>query len=176
MKKTKTKIVLDADVVIHFIESKYLSKLYLIYPAYQYVILDIVLEKELCCKETKDYINRYLTAFPNHIKVENWFPAGEVLKEYAKLLKVYGLGESASMAYCKFNNNVIASSNIRDVKSYCEDNQITYLTTMDLLWEAYTSKIMTEDECNDFIANVLATDSKLPVSKITFYKPRQIIL
>lgn len=54
--KNKIKIVLDADVVIHFIKGGYLSRLHLIFPSYQYVILDKVLNCELSNKDTKTYM------------------------------------------------------------------------------------------------------------------------
>lgn len=47
MKSEKVKILLDADVVIHFIKGGCLSLLPDILPAYQFAILDIVLDREL---------------------------------------------------------------------------------------------------------------------------------
>ena len=38
----KTKIVLDADVIIHFIEAGNFSLLPDIFPEYEYIILDVV--------------------------------------------------------------------------------------------------------------------------------------
>lgn len=40
MKHKKTKIVLDADVIIHFIEANSFSLLPDIFPEYEYLILD----------------------------------------------------------------------------------------------------------------------------------------
>ena len=39
---TKTKIVLDADVIIHFVKVGQFSLLLDIFPEYQYLILDVV--------------------------------------------------------------------------------------------------------------------------------------
>lgn len=47
MKSEKVKILLDTDVVIHFIKGGCLSLLPDILPAYQFAILDIVLDREL---------------------------------------------------------------------------------------------------------------------------------
>jgi hypothetical protein len=76
------------------------------------------------------------------------------------------------MAYCKFNHDIIASSNIKDIKDYCEQNGISYLTTMDFLYEAYRKSILTEEECNTFITSVIKKGSILPNIKITDYCPR----
>jgi hypothetical protein len=81
----------------------------------------------------------------------------------------FGKGESACMAYCKFNKGILASSNLKDIAKYCEDNGITYLTTMVFLTEALKANQMTEKECNGFIRNVKTAGSKLPVDTIAEY-------
>ena len=73
------------------------------------------------------------------------------------------------MAYCRFNKDILASSNLKDITKYCEDNGLVYLTTMDFLAEALRAKQLTEQECNDFIKNVKAVGSKLPVNRIDEY-------
>ncbi|KAA6312661.1 hypothetical protein EZS27_036443 [termite gut metagenome] len=172
----KTKIVIDADVIIHFLKGGYLSLLHKIFPEYQYVILDIVLNKELRKhRDTRIAIDNHLN-YCKYIQIENWNPNNEMIKEFAYLSTKYGLGESASMVYCKYNQDVIASSNITEITNYCNTNNITYVTTMDFLWTAYITKKMTETECNDFISKVLSAKSKLPVKRITDYTPREICL
>ena len=42
MERKKTKIVLDADVIIHFIKADCFSLLPDIFPEYEYIILDVV--------------------------------------------------------------------------------------------------------------------------------------
>lgn len=158
----KTKIIIDSDVIIHFIKGDSLPILHEIFPAYQYVILDIVLNEELRKNTaTRDYLDRYLTLF-GHIKVEKWQPDYLLMKEFATLKKKYGLGESASMAYCKFHNDVIASSNISEITDYCDKNDIVYVTTLGFLWRAYKTGKMTQQECDDFISKVKQKGSKLP--------------
>jgi len=158
----KTKIIIDSDVIIHFIKGDSLPILHEIFPTYQYVILDIVLNEELRKNTvTRDYLDRYLTLF-DHIKVEKWQPDYQLMKEFATLKKKYGLGESASMAYCKYHNDVIASSNITEITDYCDKNDIVYVTTLDFLWQAYQTGKMTQQECDDFISKVKQKGSKLP--------------
>lgn len=158
----KTKIIIDSDVIIHFIKGEYLPILHEIFSGYQYVILDIVLNEELRKNNvTRYYLDRYLTQF-DHIKIEKWAPDYLLMKEFATLKKKYGLGESASMAYCKFHNDVIASSNITEITDYCDANDIVYVTTLDFLWKAYQTGKMTQKECDDFIFKVKQKGSKLP--------------
>ena len=68
-------------------------------------------------------------------------------------------------------NDVLGSSNLRDIKEYCEKNQITYLTTIDFLYYAYVHKKMTEKECQHFISDVNSKGSRLPVVDIMTYVP-----
>jgi predicted nucleic acid-binding protein len=170
----KTKIVIDADVIIHFYKADYLSILHKIFPSYEYVILSIVLDEEIYGK-TSDIIKNHILLLKK-INIEQWSPSGEMLREYALLLKTYGKGESACMAYCKFNHDIVASSNLKDIKNYCETNGITYLTTMDFLYEAFRKNILTENECNLFISSVIEKGSKLPNIKITEHLPRNLFL
>lgn len=172
MNNPKIKIVLDADVVIHFIKGECLSLLPEILPGYRFVVLDIVFDTELrrnaqTCTQIDNQIR-----FVGNITVEAWKPNYEMMKEYAFLLQTFGVGESASMVYCKYNPNVLASSNLRDIKFYCEQNNITYLTTMDFLSLAHRKKILNEEECDAFITAVLQQGSKLPVKRLRDYTPR----
>ena len=93
----------------------------------------------------------------------------EMVKEYAALKKGgKGEGESACLAYLRFNDDILGSSNIKDIKAYCEQYNIKYLTTMDFICEAYRKNLLSEEECNDFVKSVLAKKSKLPCK--TFYE------
>ena len=167
----KVKIVLDADVLIHFCEAERLSMLPEILPEFEHVILDVVYKEVFPIQNQLDNQIRLL----KNIKMEAFSPSGEMLFEYAKLSKTRGKGESACMSYCRFTNNVIGSSNIRDIKDYCKQNRITYLTTLDFLYYAYKRGIMTEDDCKKFVEDVQANGSKLPNIDITKYIPENII-
>ncbi len=69
------------------------------------------------------------------------FPDSEqVLREYSILRRTKGKGESACMAICRYQKNILASSNLRDIKSYCEEHKIEYITTMDILAIAYNKE------------------------------------
>ena len=85
----------------------------------------------------------------------------EILIEYARLKSSMGDGEAACMAVAKHTKDYIASSNLKDIKAYCDYFGIVYLTTMDILLEAYQKGIMSEAQCNAFIKEVKSKDSKL---------------
>ena len=79
------------------------------------------------------------------------------------------------MAYCRFHNNVLGSSNLRDILTYCETNGITYLTTVDFLYYAVRRNIMTRQQADDFILQVNAKGSRLPVINWNTYVSQTIL-
>ena len=165
----KTKIVLDADVIIHFIKAGQFSLLLDIFPEYQYLILDVVYNEVTKHRETKTQIDNTLQFFSSRISNIKFAPKGESIREYARLLQSLGRGESAGMVYCRDNHDVLGSSNLRDIKQYCSENGITYLTTLDFLYYAYIRKKITKEECDAFIEEVISKDSKLPKIDISQY-------
>lgn len=98
-----------------------------------------------------------------------------MLKEYAMLRSRYGRGESACMAYCRYTNNVIGSSNIKDIKEYCKKQKIVYLASVDFLYYAFVRGKMTAVECSEFISEVNSKGSRLPDIDITQYMPDNMI-
>lgn len=169
----KVKVVLDSDVIIHFIKGDCLSLLPQILPAYSFIILDVVYEKELASSHR--VILQNIVGLLKTISIVCWNPGREERQEFFKLQKKFGLGESAAMAYCNYHHDVLASSNLKDILEYCNENEITYFTTMDFLYQAMYKGVMSENECDEFIAKVLARDSKLPVSKMSEFIPRLML-
>lgn len=156
------KILLDADVIIHFIKGGHIGVLHTIFPNKLY-LLDLVFDEVFkgALRTQVENLFQYKMIFD--LTFSNDMP---ILKEYARLKKTYGSGESACMAYCKFHQDVLASSNLKDIKHYCEENGIQYLTTMDFLAEAYQRGILSEAESDLFIYNVKLQGSKLPCNTI----------
>lgn len=173
MKSKPTRIVLDADVIIHFTRAEKFSLLLDIFPEYGMIILDVVYKEISILKEQKTIIDNYLKFFPQKIKTEVFSPKGESRKEYAYLRNklLLGKGESACMIYCRDNQDVLGSSNLKDIREYCEQNRITYLTTIDFLYYAYIRGKITSREVSDFIQDVIAKGSKLPQIEIEKYTP-----
>ena len=172
---TKTKIVLDADVIIHFVKAGQFSRLLDIFPEYEYIILDVVYEEVSKHRATKVQIDNTFRFLGNRISSVRFAPEGASIMEYARLLRTVGKGESACMVYCRDNHDVLGSSNLRDIKEYCTDNGITYLTTLDFLYYAYIRKKMTKEECDAFIAEVVNQGSKLPCVDISRYRCEVLI-
>ena len=165
-KGVKTQIVLDADVVIHFSKGGLLSLLPSIFPDYEYVLLEAVHEELL--SDIRTQIDNQMALLKN-ITLLPFAPRDEMLREYAMLRSRFGKGESACMAYCLFTHNVIGSSNLRDIRAYCQEKQITYLTTMDFLWYAWRKHLMTTDEVKTFMNEVRSKGSILPEVDIEKY-------
>ena len=152
------KILLDSDVIIHFIKAGKQLLLPKIYPN-QMVILDKVKSELDKRKKNLVSINNFIAyAKIEVIKIPNNL---DVIKEYSILKKSKGEGEAACMAVARFSKDYIASSNLKDIKAYCDYFGIVYLTTMDILLEAYQKGIMSEAQCNAFIKEVKSKDSKL---------------
>lgn len=170
MAKIKLKdILIDADVVSHFITGGQILILHKIYPN-KILILDKVYDELLKFSSKKSEVQNILN-FGIVTKIP--FPSGNqaMLKEYLHIKKMMfkGDGESACLAYAKNTNNIIGSSNLKDVKSYCALHSIELLTTMDFLCEALTQGVLSMSNCDDFISRVLNAGSKLPVKKMTDY-------
>lgn len=160
--------MLDADVIIHFIKGDRISILIELY-AQRLIILDRV-DEELRKNKSVDVI------LENMIRLKSLsiipFPSNDmiVFKEYARLIKTKGKGESACLAYCRFHPHIIASSNLRDIRRYCEEHEVAYITTMDILCIALNRKLLTETECDNFIRKVRESNSKLPNITIIKYR------
>jgi hypothetical protein len=165
-RKSEPNILLDADVVRHFISGKRLLHLAAIFPK-RFVMLDKV-KTELC--RSRSLVNE-VTNFLSMCKIPVVpFPSKlEIIKEYAQLTKKFGEGESACMAVARFEKEFIASSNLRDIKAYCLEHHIKYYTTMDLLVESMNKNILTEADCNQFIQDVKSKGSKLPCNTMAEY-------
>lgn len=165
MSGDKVKIVLDADVLIHFQKAGYLSLLPDIFPEYDCIVLSVVYEEISSIRKQLDMQVQVL----KNIALETFAPKSEMAREYAYLSSRFGRGESACMAYCRFTSNVLGSSNLRDISNYCKDNGITYLTTLDFLYYAYIRKKLTKEQCDTFIRDVNEKGSKLPLIDIEAY-------
>ena len=163
----KVKIILAADVLLHFAKGGRLSMLPEILPEYEHVVLNVVYDE---IKSIQNQLDNQIL-FLKNISKEAFNPTSEMLVEYARLLQTFGKGESACMAYCRYTQNVIGSSNLKDIKEYCEKQKITYLTTLDFLYYAFVRGKLTAKDCERFIDDVVAQGSKLPRIEIEKYLP-----
>lgn len=165
-KDGKPKILLDCDVVIHFTKAGKQLLLPKIYPG-QFIMLSKVYQELERRKSTLAALNNFLQW--SGIEVVDMPKSIDIIREYALLRKTMGDGEAACLAVARHTKDCVASSNLKDIKAYCELHQIVYLTTMDILAEAYKQGIMNEAECDQFIYDVVSKDSKLPFRTIQEY-------
>ena len=165
-------MVLDADVIIHFAKGGYLSMLPTIFKEFECVVLDKVYN------ELKGGIKHQLdnqVIFMKNIRLIEFNPIGDVMYEYFRLLESKGSGESACLAYCRFTNNVIGSSNLKDTSDYCKEHDIAYLTTIDFLYYAIKKGLMTNVEAEQFISDVISRGSILPKVDFVTYIPSTLL-
>ena len=161
MKDKKLKIVLDTDVVLHFMKGGRLSLLLDIFASEcEYVMLSTTYD-EIRNRDQKNQIDNHINLLKNLTKVK-FNPTGEMRRVYAMLTSQFGKGESACMAYCQFEHHVIGSNNTRDIREYCNNNGISYLTTGDFLYYAIKRGKMTESDAAQLIADARAQGSNVP--------------
>lgn len=170
MAKIKLKdILIDADVVSHFITGGQILILHKIF-SNKILMLDKVYDELLKFNAKKLAVENLINL---GIVTKVPFPSNNhaILKEYLHIKKLMfkGDGESACLAYVKHTKDIIGSSNLKDVKRYCALHSIELLTTMDFLCEAFRIGLLTESNCDEFISSVLAAGSKLPVTKMSEY-------
>lgn len=173
MAKDKLKdILIDADVVSHFIAGGQGLLLNKIFPN-RIIILDKVYDElKRHTAKAREVDNLFNFGILHQIA----FPTShqEMYREYLHIKKVMfkGDGESACLAYVRHTDDIIGSSNLRDVKEYCRMHSIELLSTMDFLCEALNKCLLNIQECDEFISRVLAAGSRLPVTKMKDHKCR----
>ena len=162
MGKDEKLVLLDSDVIIHLFRAERLSLLQELYPD-RIIILDVVylelLQNPTINKQIENLL-RFKQAKIYDFPTQN----DEVMKEYIFLTQsqLKGKGESACMAVCRFDKNILASSNLRDIKPYCTQHNIQYLTTLDLLAIAFQRQVISEADADQCIKDIKANGSRLP--------------
>ncbi|WP_188440745.1 hypothetical protein [Belliella aquatica] len=164
MKKNDKIILIDADVISHYISGGQILLLPKIFP-FPIKVLDKVYAeisrmpgKKIEVDNLINFNLMELITFPENDP--------QIKKEYLHIKKLMfkGDGESACLAVVRYSKNILASSNLKDIANYCKMHQITYLTTMDFLCQAVENGQLSESECDNFIQKVLQAGSRLPVN------------
>lgn len=139
-------------------------------PDYEFIVLDIVHnEIPLILLSTLDnQIQRI-----GNIKLLKFGCTGCEIREFARLTSssgpALGRGESACMVYCRYHNDVVGSSNIKDVTDYCNEYGITFLTTNDFLFYGIEKGLMTIKSATEFIKKVRELGSYPPIVDFSTY-------
>lgn len=173
--QTNKLILLDCDVISHFIANNALEDLPRILAPHPCYILDFVYS------EVAAWPIRlaFLEAIIKSGKIQRMpFPEDfETKKEFARIKSCYPLigdGERACMAVARFNENIVASSNFRDVAPYCTKFNVLFLGTLDILSVAFEKGIFDEQKCDRFIQAALTFNkASFPkgVTALRFYIP-----
>jgi hypothetical protein len=155
-------ILLDADVISHFISCNEILFLHKILDPHPIAILDNVYKEVARIQSRKILLDNLLKSI-RAVSIMS-FPIGdiEIKKEFALIKKInplIGDRERACMAVAKYNNNIIASSNFRDIAPYCKANNILFLGTLDILAIALQKGIFDPARCNSFIATARAVNN-----------------
>lgn len=175
MDKSSKVILLDADVISHFIVGNGLLYLSKILSPHRLFILDIVYNEVSRLPSRKKVLDK-VVLLQKEIEIIDFPDTYEIKKEFASIkrdFKLIGDGERACMAVAKYNKNIIASSNFRDIPNYCIDNDIKYIGTLDILTIAVRKGVFSEEYCLTFLDSIKTRNrARLPfgVVAITDYK------
>ena len=165
--KSLPKVLVDADVVSHFLQGEGLPLLNAVFPG-RLAMLAQVEEELRVVRNFRTIIDNFITFCK--VQQVNLPSTSAITLEYAQLLRTFGKGESACMALARHRGNYIASSNLRDIKSYCQQHQITYYTTFDILHLAVTGQHLAVTACNAFITKVIAAGGRMPYTTYQQFK------
>ncbi|SDG43696.1 hypothetical protein SAMN04487996_118191 [Dyadobacter soli] len=166
--KTVNKIILiDADVISHFLTGGYILLLPKIFTHPMKIIDKVYAELEGFYSKRVQVDNLINLRLIEKINFPETNP--QIKKEYLRLSREFGVGESACMAVARFNENILGSSNLKDICDYCNEHSITYITTMDFLCEALRTSKMTIEECDEFLQKAKAAKHRLPVTSMANY-------
>lgn len=171
-------ILLDCDVISHFIANAALIDLPQILSPHQCVVLDYVYS-EVAARPMRLAFLLPLIKSGQIQKID--FPEdAEINKEFARIKSkrpLIGDGERACMAVARFNNDIVASSNHRDVAPYCNEHNILFLGTLDILSVAAVKSIYDEQKCDNFIQSALKYNKACfpkGVTAMRFYTPKDL--
>lgn len=173
----KKVILIDSDVISHFIAANKIDDLTKILSPHTLFIVPQVYEESIrhpFYEDREEEVDEWI-ARCNIMKMD--FPSNDlrVKLEYYRLKKEdkrIGKGERACMAIAKYGKEVIASSNFRDVAEYCDANDIEYIGLMDILCIAIKKGIYDIETCNKFIHVItIVNGARLPFDDITKYTP-----
>lgn len=83
--------------------------------------------------------------------------------------KIIGNGEAACIAFAKEENGILASNNFSDILDYVAEFSLDYITTGDILVEAYNRNLITEQQGNKIWQEMLRRRRKIGANSFTEY-------
>lgn len=175
-------VLLDADVISHFIACGELLYLHKILEPYPLKILDNVYKEISRIHSRKSILDKVIHSANNISVIPFPIKNIDIKKEYARIKKenpLIGDGERACMAVARFNKNIIASSNFRDIAPYCTKFKIPYLGTLDILYIAWKKGVFSEKRCKKFILDAKnINNARFPngIISISDYNPNDLTI
>lgn len=169
-------ILVDSDVISHFIATGHIYDLnQILYPHHLLIVEQVY--KEATYHPWDDTRKEEVDEWLLKSKAEkiNFPSQSMIVEEYYRLKhenKRFGNGECACMAMAKYGKETIASSNFRDVAEYCDANGIEYIGVLDILQIALNKGFWDVEKCNQFIHDALIINqARFPVDNIEDYQP-----
>lgn len=158
-------LVLDADLLSCFLHTNHLALLGKLYP--QAVILDVV-------RSEIDKVPSLRSAL-GQVTDSGWFsltsidvPSDEAT-EYASLTRKkrlpspLGHSEAAVMAWVRYNGGTVGSNNLRDVRTYCQNNNLRFMTIRAVVADAVLNReSLSMVDAESFWAAMLTKGRRLP--------------
>lgn len=112
----------------------------------------------------------------DRLEIKRIYPGTPEYKLYSSLAIpptenriLIGKGEASAIALAKFNNGIVASNNLRDVKAFIDEYSLGHLTTGMILAEAFGKNLISEDEGNRIWAEMMRRRLRLPWSSFSEY-------
>jgi hypothetical protein len=176
--KSNKIILLDCDVISHFIVNTALKDLPQILAPHQCVVLDYVYSEVAARPMRLAFLQPLIQS--GVIRKMDFPEDTEINKEFARIKSkkpLIGEGERACLAVARFRKDIVASSNFRDVAPYCNEHHIPYLGTLDILSVAATKGIYDEQKCDVFIQSALKHNKACfpkGVTAMRFYTPKDL--
>jgi predicted nucleic acid-binding protein len=180
MSKSNLIVLVDADVISHFIAAGELAELPNILKPHKVTILQNVYDEIARIKSRKNYLDNLVNLLKTITVIPFPLQNLDIKKEYALIKRknpLIGEGERACMAVAKYQKDVIASSNFRDIIPYCKANKILYLGTLDILAIALKKNVFDVARCDKFISTTRKINkARYPstVKSIVDYTPSDI--
>ena len=87
--------------------------------------------------------------------------------------KIIGKGEASAISLAKYNDGILGSNNMRDIRTYIELYKLKHITTGDILVEALHRGVISEGQGNVIWANMINRQRKLPTETFSDYLASQ---
>jgi predicted nucleic acid-binding protein len=158
---TKPPLIIDNCVLGNYYSARKLSLLKELYPD-KIVIPNHVLEES----SLKTGLMRRIKELGD----DSWFTIYsmntlEEINMYARLeRRIKGKGEAAVLTIAYNNDATVCSDNISDILPYVNRHNLKLMTSLSILFDAYSREVITKENGNIIIDDILQDGNKLPVT------------